>query len=195
MMDEKVVEVEKQGKMWYNTNLESTAKGFDMMHTLTLGLKKRYWSFRNLHLKTNGSPSAGTPPKGSVYLHHEFSGLPKIYTESSNYGGYDCRLNAEPFLVISSRGSLASLFLSHSDRKGGEHLTTREVATAMKVAYSRLYQLLTDLETSGRVKVKRFNRTIVWDDELLKAVETEAVRRGWIDEPILSSIKEKTGQS
>ncbi len=176
MISKGIIEVEKQGKMWYNITLEKAeVEGKDMVDLWSLNETER--SFRNLHPRTNGSPSAGTPPKGSVYLHHEFSGLSKIYTERSYHGGYNCRLNAVLFST-----------------EGGEFLTTREVATTMKVAYSRLYQLLADLETSGRVKVKRFNRAIVWDDELLKAVESEAVRRGWIDEPILTAVKEKTGQ-
>ena len=80
-------------------------------------------------------------------------------------------------------------------RKGGEKvLTTRKVAKMLRVPYFRLYHLLTDLETTGKVEIKRRNRSIIWNDELLEIVEKEALRRGWIEEPILSSVKEKTGQ-
>lgn len=73
-------------------------------------------------------------------------------------------------------------------------LTTRKIAKILRVPYFRLYHLLTDLETTGKVEIKRRNRSIIWDNELLEVVEKEALRRGWIEEPVLTGVKEKTGQ-
>ena len=73
-----------------------------------------------------------------------------------------------------------------------KRLTTKDVARLFRVPVQRIYQLIMDLETVRGINVQRIRHRIQWNDELLEAVENEAIRRGWIVAPVLT--KKNAGQ-
>ena len=73
-------------------------------------------------------------------------------------------------------------------------ISTRDIARALGVTVQKVYSLLSELDTVHGIDIPKIGHRIVWNDDLIIALEDLLLAKGMIGQRILSArFLEKAG--